>query len=417
MKLLPLLAALPLLCASVVSASSLMSVGYFNGGGDVTAGPGGDINKLDVRQITHLNYSFGLVYNNEKDETNDALKDASKLHQIWLSQKVQDDLLKIPQLRKQNPNLKVLLSVGGWGARGFSGATATKESRAVFIQSAQEIIAKYGLDGIDLDWEYPVNGAWGLVESQPADRANFTALLTELRAALGHKKLLTIAVGANAESPKSWVDVKAIAPSLDYINLMTYDMAYGTQYFNSNLYDSTQWPTVAAADRYSANFVVDNYLAAGLKASQMNLGIGFYGRVPKRAVEPGIDWSKPDAQKNPVTQPYFEPAQIELFKSLGVDLSKDTYVKYNDIVAKLINDPQKRFSQHWDDEAKVPWISVQSADGKALFALSYENPRSVEIKADYIKSKGLGGAMFWEYGADDQNQLAKQLADSLGIKH
>ncbi|MEZ7796868.1 glycoside hydrolase family 18 protein [Citrobacter pasteurii] len=417
MKLLPLLAALPLLCASVVSASALMSVGYFNGGGDVTAGPGGDINKLDVRQITHLNYSFGLVYNNEKDEANDALKDVSKLHQIWLSQKVQDDLLKIPQLRKQNPNLKVLLSVGGWGARGFSGAAATKESRAVFIQSAQEIIAKYGLDGIDLDWEYPVNGAWGLVESQPADRANFTALLTELRAALGHKKLLTIAVGANAESPKSWVDVRAIAPSLDYINLMTYDMAYGTQYFNSNLYGSTQWPTVAAADKYSADFVVNNYLAAGLKASQMNLGIGFYGRVPKRAVEPGIDWSKPDAQKNPATQPYFEPAQIELFKSLGVDLSKDTYVKYNDIVAKLINDPQKRFSQHWDDEAKVPWLSVQSADGKALFALSYENPRSVAIKADYIKSKGLGGAMFWEYGADDKNQLAKQLADSLGIKH
>ncbi|HCR4044486.1 TPA: glycoside hydrolase family 18 protein [Citrobacter freundii] len=417
MKLLPLLAALPLLCASVVSANSLMSVGYFNGGGDVTAGPGGDINKLDVRQITHLNYSFGLVYNNEKDETNDALKDASKLHQIWLSQKVQDDLLKIPQLRKQNPNLKVLLSVGGWGARGFSGAAATKDTRAVFIQSAQEIIAKYGLDGIDLDWEYPVNGAWGLVESQPADRANFTALLTELRAALGHKKLLTIAVGANAESPKSWVDVKAIAPSLDYINLMTYDMAYGTQYFNSNLYDSTQWPTVAAADKYSADFVVSNYLAAGLKPSQMNLGIGFYGRVPKRAVEPGIDWSKPDAQKNPVTQPYFEPAQIELFKSLGVDLSKDTYVKYNDIVAKLINDPQKRFSQHWDNEAKVPWLSVQSADGKTLFALSYENPRSVAIKADYIKSKGLGGAMFWEYGADDNNQLAKQLADSLGIKH
>ena len=416
MKLLPLLAALPLLCASVVSANTLMSVGYFNGGGDVTAGPGGDINKLDVRQITHLNYSFGLVYNNEKDETNDALKDASKLHQIWLSQKVQDDLLKIPQLRKQNPNLKVLLSVGGWGARGFSGAAATKDTRAVFIQSAQEIIAKYGLDGIDLDWEYPVNGAWGLVESQPADRANFTALLTELRTALGHKKLLTIAVGANAESPKSWVDVKAIAPSLDYINLMTYDLAYGTQYFNSNLYDSTRWPTVAEADKYSADFIVNNYLAAGLKPSQMNLGIGFYGRIPKRAVEPGIDWSKPDAQKNPATRPYFAAQQIELFESLGVDLTKDTYVKYNDIVAKLINDPQKRFTQHWDDEAKVPWLSVQSADGQALFALSYENPRSVAIKADYIKSKGLGGAMFWEYGADDQNQLAKQLAESLGIK-
>lgn len=212
MKRLPLLAALPLLCASIASASSLMSVGYFNGGGDVTAGPGGDINKLDVRQITHLNYSFGLIYNDEKDETNPALKDPAKLHQIWLSPKVEADLALLPVLRKQNPALKVLLSVGGWGARGFSGAASTPETRAVFIRSAQAIVEKYGLDGIDLDWEFPVNGAWGLVASKPEDRANFTALLKELRSAFGDKKLVTIAVGANAESPKSWVDVKAVAP-------------------------------------------------------------------------------------------------------------------------------------------------------------------------------------------------------------
>src|SRR5690606_24639106 len=104
MKLLPLLAALPLLCASVVSAQSFMSVGYFNGGGDVTAGPGGDIDKLDVRQITHLNYSFGLIYNDEKDETNEALKDPEHRHQIWLSPKVQADLQKLPALRQQNPD-------------------------------------------------------------------------------------------------------------------------------------------------------------------------------------------------------------------------------------------------------------------------------------------------------------------------
>lgn len=188
---------------------------------------------------------------------------------------MQADLQKLPALRKQNPDLKVLLSVGGWGARGFSGAAATAESRAVFIRSAQKIIQQYGLDGIDLDWEFPVNGARGLVASQPADRDNFTALLKSLREAVGEQKLVTIAVGANAESPKSWVDVKAVAPVLNYINLMTYDMAYGTQYFNSNLYDSSHWPTVAAADKYSADFVVNNCTAAGLKPSQMNLGIGF----------------------------------------------------------------------------------------------------------------------------------------------
>lgn len=415
-KLLPLLAVMQLVWASAAQAENYLSVGYFNGGGDVTAGPGGDIDKLDVRQITHLNYSFGLIYNDEKGETNAALKDAAKLHQIWLSPKVMSDLQKVPQLRKQNPQLKVLLSVGGWGARGFSGAAATPESRAVFIRSAQDVIKQYGLDGIDLDWEYPINGAWGLVDATKADRDNFTALLNELRHALGKEKLLTIAVGANVQSPKEWVDVKAIAPALDYINLMTYDMAYGTQYFNSNLYDSKAWATVAAADKYSADFVVNNYLAAGLKPSQMNLGIGFYGRVPKRATEPGIDWDKADAAKHPVTQPYFGAPERAVFSSFGLDLTKDSYFKYNDIVSKLLNDPQKRFTERWDDDAKVPYLTMKSADGKDLFAISYENPKSVAIKGEYIKSKGLGGAMFWEYGADDNNQLAKQLAETLGIK-
>lgn len=107
------------------------------------------------------------------------------------------------KLRQQNPDLNVLLSVGGWGARGFSGAAASKEARAVFIKSAQEIVDKYGLDGIDLDWEYPVNGAWGQVDSQPADRDNFTLLLKALRQAMGPKN------GAPSPSARMWKARKA----------------------------------------------------------------------------------------------------------------------------------------------------------------------------------------------------------------
>ncbi len=73
---------------------------------------------------------------------------------------------------------------------------------------------------------------------------------------------------------------------------------------------------------------------------------------------------------------------------------------------------RKAFTEHWDDEAKVPWLSVQSAEGKSLFALSYENPRSVA--GGLYQGEGPRRAMFWEYGADDQNQLARQLAESLG---
>ncbi|ECH9258355.1 hypothetical protein AVA06_000307 [Salmonella enterica subsp. enterica] len=69
------------------------------------------------------------------------------------------------------------------------------EARAVFIKPTQKIVDKYGLDGIDLDWEYSVNVAF-----KSASSANEP------------QKRVTLAVGANAESPKSWLDVKAIAP-------------------------------------------------------------------------------------------------------------------------------------------------------------------------------------------------------------
>ncbi|STR39879.1 chitinase [Klebsiella michiganensis] len=102
MKLLPLLAALPLLCASVVSANSLMSVGYFNGAAT----------SLPVQAAILINWTYArlpisttrLVWftTMKKTKPNAALKDPSKLHQIWLSPKVQADLQKIPSLRQQN---------------------------------------------------------------------------------------------------------------------------------------------------------------------------------------------------------------------------------------------------------------------------------------------------------------------------
>ena len=378
--------------------------------------PVSNITPAKAKQLTHINFSFLDINSNLECAWDPATNDA----------KARDVVNRLTALKAHNPSLRIMFSIGGWyysndlgvSHANYVNAVKTPASRTKFAQSCVRIMKDYGFDGVDIDWEYP----------QASEVDGFIAALQEIRTLLNQQTVadgrqalpyqLTIAgAGGAFFLSRYYSKLAQIVEPLDYINLMTYDMAYGTQYFNANLYDSSAWPTVAAADKYSVDFVVNNYLAAGLKPQQMNLGIGFYGRVPKRAVEPGIDWSKSDAQNNPVTQPYFGPQELGLFKSLGYDLTKDTYVKYNDIVRKLLNDPQKRFTEHWDEQAKVPWLSVKSADGKALFAISYENPRSVAIKADYIKEKGLAGAMFWEYGADDENQLAKQLAESLGIPH
>ena len=111
--------------------------------------------------------------------------------------------LQSPALRKQNPDLKVPLSVGGWArvVSSWRGGDRRKSRRLYSFRA--EIIQQYGLDGIDLTGEFPVNGApWGLVASQPADRDNFTALLKSLREAVGEQKLVTIAVGAKCREPE-----------------------------------------------------------------------------------------------------------------------------------------------------------------------------------------------------------------------
>ena len=127
-----------------------------------------DIDTLDVTKITHLNYSFGLIYNREYeelgDETNPDVKvphefDDSLLHTIYLPEKVASDLSRIDVLKGKNPDLKVLLSVGGWECRGFSDAAATEEGRKTFAQSCKNVIDEYGLAGIDLDWEYQIGRA------------------------------------------------------------------------------------------------------------------------------------------------------------------------------------------------------------------------------------------------------------------
>ncbi len=179
---------------------------------------------------------------------------------------------KLNKLKQSNPNLKTLLSVGGWTwSNHFSDVAADPAARSNFANSAVQVIRAYGFDGIDIDWEYPVEGGLPDNSTLPEDKHNFTLLLQETREKLtaagaqdGRSYLLTIAGHANP-SYASTTELDAIAEILDWINIMTYDF-HGdweqTTNHNASLYSDPNDPDTA--NKFSADMAINAYLNAGV---------------------------------------------------------------------------------------------------------------------------------------------------------
>jgi chitinase len=350
-----------------------------------------DITEVNMTRITHLNISFGLIYHNENSnlENDPALViSEEKLHTIYLPGRVVDALNKIPELKRQNPNLIILLSVGGWGCKGFSGAALTEESRRKFASSCLQVIDLYNLDGVDIDWEYPVDGGGGLIASCPEDKENFTLLLKNIRSAIGTDKLLT-AAGAGFGYICHWTNPFDYAELLDYMNIMTYDFAFGGMH-NANLYPSQIYSEFNYL-RSSLDEFVNLYLEHGFKAENLNLGIPFYGRVPS---------SKFDA--------YRRIAEAHSFDG------EKTYISYEAIIKNML--PSGCFKENWDPSACASYLTAMDPEnGNDEFVLSYDSPKAIKFKTDYIKKMNLGGAMFWEFSEDNNNELVSVIASELHI--
>lgn len=218
---------------------------------------------IDVTKITHINFAFGMLERLPEYEkvTNEVTTNKVTLvGRIEEMNRVVDGrpyLRALVDLKKQNPYLKVLLSVGGWESGGFCLMARTAQGRAEFIQSCLDVTAEYGLDGIDIDWEYPTNGGWGAIQSCQTCVADFQALMKELRAAMPDK-LVTIAAGAS--QPGS-ID-KATAENLDYINIMCYDYP-GSDFEASKAYIQTFINIVGDENKSKLNMGLPFYTGSG----------------------------------------------------------------------------------------------------------------------------------------------------------
>jgi GH18 family chitinase/lysophospholipase L1-like esterase len=348
-------------------------------------------NVPDIRadKVTHINYAFAKIVNGEC-AIFDAYAAVDKAYpgDKWGQGVLRGNFNQLQLLKKKHPHLKTLISVGGWTLSGpFSDAALTAESRAKFANSCVAFMLKYGFDGVDIDWEYPVGGGLEGNKTRPADKQNYTLLLAELRAQLtvqGKKDrkhyLLTIAAPAG---PKTYIHVELdkIHGHLDWINLMTYDF-HGSwselTNFNAPLYPSSKDPSKDETIRkhFNVDSAVKAYRAAGVPADKIVLGVPFYGR----------GWGGVKSVNDGLYQPHAPNSPPGTWEAGVFD--------YKDLAAKYIGKKGKRF---WHDEAKVPWFF----DEKTGLMISYDDPESIRLKAEYVVQEKLGGAMFWEWSADD----------------
>ena len=191
----------------------------------------GSIEKLDsfdARNFTHIIYCFGHLQG-----------DQLKLRGAKDTAIIQ----KMVSMKYQNKDLKVLLSLGGWGGcEPCSDVFSTAEGRINFAKSVKSLTDYFGADGIDLDWEYPAIAGFPNHKFTPEDKPNFTELVKALRKELGKKMTITFAAGGFQKFANDAVDWSDIMPYVNYVNLMTYDLVSGYEK------DLTGKATLAAED-------------------------------------------------------------------------------------------------------------------------------------------------------------------------
>jgi chitinase len=316
------------------------------------------ITREDALKLTHLNVAFGHVVNDE----------------IRIEHLKHLDSIKT--LKAYNPELTVLLSVGGWGAGGFSEAASTPEGRKRMADSAIRIMRNYPFEGIDLDWEYPCYSEAGIASS-PDDKINFTLLLRDMREAfdlfeseVNDHRLLTIAAGAD-QYYIDGTEMNQAQRYLDYVQLMTYDMRGGFQTLtghHTNLYTPT-----GDLFRISVDASVRMFRQAGVPIEKIVIGAAFYSRMWKDVP----DNNRGMNQMTPGPGGY------------GPD--------YTRLASEFID--LNGYTRYWDDEAKAPYLF----DGNHY--ITYDDEESLQHKCRYVMDEGLAGIMFWEFSCDTTHRL------------
>ncbi|MCJ1393320.1 hypothetical protein MMC18_006192 [Xylographa bjoerkii] len=278
----------------------------------------------------------------------------------------------------------VMVSIGGWGdTAGFSEAAATESGRRLFARNVRAMVEATGADGVDIDWEYPGGNGEDYKIIPNAAKAweieAYPKLLSEIRSALGLHKLISAAVPGLLRDMLAFTKstVPAISASLDFFNVMTYDLM--------NRRDNvTKHHTGISLSLDAINAYEEN----GVLVEKMNLGFAFY-----------IKWYKTDPNSSCGQNPVGCKTALMEDPLTGADLGKAGAFSWHDAVPEVLSasyqiamengqyDGEAGGHYYWDSEEDLWW--------------SWDTPEAIARKFPaVVEQKGLGGVFAWALGED-----------------
>ncbi|MEK0313372.1 glycosyl hydrolase family 18 protein [Cohnella sp. 56] len=394
---------------TVVPGAEYTNVTYYMSWASSNTARNYQVADMDVSQITHINYAFSDVCWKKYGSNAKPCEDASVSEQnryvydgeILMGDPEADpnNFAELRKLRDAHPSLKLLISVGGWSwSNNWSNVAATEEGRRSFANSTVKFIRDHQLDGVDIDWEYPVEGGEDDTVHSPNDPQYFPLLMKSIREAFdaagqqdGKYYLLTIASGQGDNFVRN-ADLGTSSKYFDFVNMMAYDYSGSWEtlaHHNAPLYYDPAHPRAAtSAPRNNVRGGLQGHLNGGVPTYKLVTGVPYYGKA----------WS--DCPAN---------GQYQTCGGIMDGSWESGILDYTDIEDKFIG--KNGYVRYWNDQAKVPYLYSPVTKG----FVTYNDKTTMMYTSSLVKSLDIAGVMSWDISGDRHKTLTTQLVQDLPI--
>ncbi|WP_410770357.1 glycosyl hydrolase family 18 protein [Fontibacillus sp. BL9] len=394
---------------TAVPGANYNNITYYSSWSESASGRNFKPSDIDVSQVTHINYAFADLCWKKFGSTVRACEDPdipSQNRYVYDGEIIIGDpqadfrnFASFETVKAAHPHLKLMVSVGGWSwSNNFSNAAKTEENRRTFANSAVQFLREYHFDGLDVDWEYPVEGGEDDNSRGPEDTENFTLLMKTVREALdaagsedGKYYLLTIASGQGDNFVKN-ANLADSVQYLDFINIMTYDYSGNWEmlaYHNSPLFFDHKHPrATSSAPRNNVLGGLLGHLNGGVPTHKLVAGVPLYGK----------GWAGCSVN-----------GQYDTCTDVMPGTWEPNILDYTDIESNFVN--KNGYIRYWNEAAKVAYLYNKE---KQHF-ITYNDKTTMMYTASMVKSLDIAGVMSWDISGDRNRTLTTQLIHDLPI--